>query len=95
MDEDKLTADEDDWQEYVAVAKEAQAPTSPVPSGRRHGKFFWLTWTGTRQHPRPVSHECLDAFVEQKGAFYFVYDRDDNLVVKKKVGSNGTEFIED
>lgn len=95
IDEDKLMSDQEDWEEYVEIAKE----DLPVKSKkqevvRKRGKFFWITWEGTRNHPKARHHELLDAYVEEKGCFYNVYDKDGNFVVKKKIDSNGTEFVE-
>ena len=70
------------------VGKEKQ-PEAPV---RQRGKFYWVTWEGTRNHPRAREHKMDNALVEQRGKFYYVYDNEGSMVVRKMVGSNGTIF---
>lgn len=82
-----------EWQEAVKeaageVGKEKQ-PEAPV---RQRGTFYWVTWEGTRNHPRAREHKMDNALVEQRGKFYYVYDNEGSMVVRKMVGSNGTIF---
>lgn len=52
VSEEKLLADEEQWNEYVSIAQEAITDSKKDVPKRKHGKFFWLTWEGTRNHPK-------------------------------------------
>lgn len=59
-----------------------------VPWHRHHG-FLYGGYT------KPNIHEVNPARIEAKGQFYTVYDASGNRVVRKKIGSTGTEVILD
>lgn len=53
--------------------------------------FDYIIWGGTRSHPKANKQHLENVYVVEKGSFYYVYDKKDgNLIVKKKIGSNGT-----
>ena len=49
----------------------------------------YLTWSGTKAHPKAERHIIPKAFVEEKGYFYII-TTEDGETFKKKKGSNGT-----
>jgi hypothetical protein len=51
----------------------------------------WLTWGGTKSHPKAIEHRAEGIEVVEKGAFYTFKLPDGDL--RKKIGSNGTEVI--
>ena len=60
-----------------------------APAARRLGSIEWLEWGGTRRHPKATERKLDGVEIEEKGAFYLVY-KGGELVLKKKIGSNGT-----
>lgn len=66
-----------------------QAPTITEEGYR--ADFDYIIWGGTRSHPKANKQHLENVYVVEKGSFYYVYDKKDgNLIVKKKIGSNGT-----
>ena len=49
----------------------------------------YLTWSGTRAHPKAERHIIPKALVEEKGCFYII-TTENGETFKKKKGSNGT-----
>lgn len=54
------------------------------------GTIEYLEWSGTRNHPKATKCELKDVNIEEKGCFYLITDASGNLILKKKIGSNGT-----
>lgn len=75
------------------MISDGTADVTPETPVRNRGNFRYIEWSGTRAHPKATGHELRDVMVETRGSFYYVYDNDDSLIVKKKIGSNGTRFI--
>lgn len=75
--------------EWIREQKDSAAPAA-APS-RRPGAIAYIEWAGSRTRPRAI-HRFLDGvFIEQKGAFFLVYDAAGALILRKKVDSTGTE----
>ena len=49
----------------------------------------WLTWSGTRKHPKATKHSVKNADVEERGSYYYFND-EHGIPTKKMIGSNGT-----
>lgn len=49
----------------------------------------WLTWSGTRKHPKATNHSVKNADVEERGSYYYFND-ERGIPTKKMIGSNGT-----
>lgn len=91
VDEDMfLTVGEKDIQDWIESAKADRAAVATPICYR--GKIRWLEWGGTRNHPKAKERELSNVFIQEKGAFYYVYDpnQSNKLILKKKIGSNGT-----
>ena len=58
---------------------------------KRLANFYYLEWGGSRKHPRAYEHKLEGVYVQKKGCFYHVFDKDGDFILKKKIGSNGTE----
>lgn len=57
-----------------------------------YANFDYIIWSGTRNYPKADVQHLNNVYVIEKGSFYYVYDqKDGNLIVKKKIGSNGTK----
>lgn len=54
------------------------------------GSIEYLEWTGTRNHPKSKVHILKDVYIKEKGCFYYVYDKDNNFILKKKIDGYGT-----
>ncbi len=54
------------------------------------GDFEYLAWSGTRAHPKANEVKLEDVNIEERGKFYYVYDDNGELLVKKLMTSNGT-----
>ena len=49
----------------------------------------WLTWSGTRKHPKATRHSVKNVDVEERGSYYYFND-EYGTPTKKMIGSNGT-----
>ena len=49
----------------------------------------WLTWSGTRKHPKATKHSVKNVDVEERGSYYYFND-EYGTPIKKMIGSNGT-----
>lgn len=49
----------------------------------------WLTWSGTRKHPKATKHFVKNVDVEERGSYYYFND-EYGTPIKKMIGSNGT-----
>ena len=61
-----------------------------VSSLKYRGDFNYVEWQGNRNYPKAVPHCLENVNIEERGSFYYVTDADDKLLIKKKIGSNGT-----
>lgn len=82
---DELTAEE------VAEWK-AEKPPKAQEQPARKGTMFYIEWTGTRNHPRAKHCKLENVEILEKGSFYIVL-KDGKQILKKKIGSNGTEVF--
>lgn len=57
---------------------------------RYRGTLEYLEWSGTRAHPKANKVFLKDVIIEEKGSFYRVLRDDGSLIIRKKIGSNGT-----
>ena len=68
-----------------------KAKAKKEPAVKRYkGAIKYLEWGGTRNYPTAKHRELKDVNIEEKGCFYYVTDIQGNLLLKKKIGSNGT-----
>ena len=68
--------------------------TQEEPSVNKYlGKIKYLEWGGTRKHPKAEEKELANVYIEERGCFYYVTDNNNKLLLKKKIGSNGTCVI--
>lgn len=58
---------------------------------KRLANFYYLEWGGSKRHPKAYEHKLEGVYVQKKGCFYHVFDKKGNFIIKKKIGSNGTE----
>lgn len=61
-----------------------------VSSLKYRGDFNYVEWQGSRNYPKAVPHCLENVNIEERGSFYYVTDTNDKLLIKKKIGSNGT-----
>ena len=61
-----------------------------VSSLKYRGDFNYVEWQGSRNYPKALPHCLENVNIEERGSFYYVTDADDKLLIKKKIGSNGT-----
>lgn len=61
-----------------------------VSSLKYRGDFNYVEWQGSRNYPKAVPHCLENVNIEERGSFYYVTDANDKLLIKKKIGSNGT-----
>ena len=88
---DFYSVDEDTIDELTAETVEAWRPTKKADNGRKYrGDFLYIEWEGTTRHPKAVEHRLENVNIEEKGSFYIVTDDDGKLLIRKKIGSNGT-----
>ena len=91
-DEDIMSAyDDEEIQEARNQLEELKSYKAPeLKSNTYKANVRWLTWSGTRNHPKATEHIANNVDVTERGSFYYFKDKDGNDV-KKKIGSNGTE----
>lgn len=61
-----------------------------VSSLKYRGDFNYVEWQGSRNYSKAVPHYLKNVNIEERGSFYYVTNADDKLLIKKKIGSNGT-----
>lgn len=71
----------------AAYKKEKEEPALVT---KYKGNIKYLEWSGTRKHPHATTCELMNVNIEEKGCFYIVTDNAGKLLLKKKIGSNGT-----
>lgn len=88
VDEDKL---DELTPEDIAEWKADKPQKAPEQTARK-GTICYIEWTGTRNHPRAKHCKLENVEILEKGSFYIV-SKDGKQILKKKIGSNGTEVI--
>ncbi len=83
-------SDGDLSEDIIREANEYKAPKKETKT--YHGDFHYLEWGGTRKHPKATERTLTDVDIEERGSFYYVYDKNGNELVRKKIGSNGTSI---
>ena len=73
---------------WIREQKDAAAAAAP---SRRPGSISYIEWAGSRTRPRAIHRRLDNVFIEQKGAFFLVYNASGALILRKKVDSTGTE----
>lgn len=73
-----------------AKEKKRESAQKPAPKIRR-GSIIYLVWSGTRKHPKATRQRLDGVLIEERGAFYIVTDDNGREILRKKIGSNGTE----
>lgn len=71
--------------------QEWKKPKEEVNNEISKGTINWLTWSGSKAHPKAIKHEMSNVDVIRRGQFYYFLDEDGNPL-KKKIDSNGTSF---
>jgi hypothetical protein len=75
------------------VTELCQKTTSEKAASLRYpGEIRYLEWSGTRAHPHAETIVLKDVMIEERGSFYYIYKNGEEIL-KKKIGSNGTEII--
>ncbi len=74
--------------DILNLTKKENAKEEPV--NKYKGTIRYLEWSGARKHPKATEHKLEDVWIEEKGCFYLVTNDTGELVIKKKIGSNGT-----
>lgn len=87
---DETVIEEMSLEEIMELSSVKSEPEKPA-SNKYKGHISYLEWSGTRKHPKATRHNLHDVLIEEKGCFYLVYDEAGALILKKKIGSNGTE----
>ena len=86
---DKLT----DERVNEAIAQSKRFKKEEPIANRYKGTIKYLEWSGTKKHPKATECELKDVFIEEKGCFYIVTSETGTVLLKKKIGSNGTHVI--
>ena len=74
----------------ISAINDANEPLKKEKIEIYEGNFEYLTWSGTKKHPKATKQFLTDVWIKEKGSFYYVYDKNGELLIKKKIGSNGT-----
>lgn len=77
-------------EEIKALKDIKEEEKAPEESEKFFAKVEYLTWSGSRRHPKAEKHIIEKALVEIKGSFYIINDNGE--IIKKKIGSNGTDI---
>lgn len=83
---EKLTADD--------VAAWNRVSKKQTNTNAFRGDFYYIEWSGSRNHPKADNKVLRDVNIQEKGAFYIVTDDEGNMLVRKKIGSNGTRVTD-
>lgn len=84
--------DDEDIAEAKTLLSSLKSWKKPEVTSKRYiGDMEWLTWSGTRKHPKAEEHRLNDIEVEERGSFYYFND-EHGRPIKKKIDSNGTNL---
>ncbi len=82
--------DEDEIKEAKESLEELKSWRKPKLTSKTYkADVEWLTWSGTRKHPKATKHSVKNVDVEEKGSYYYFND-EYGIPTKKMIGSNGT-----
>lgn len=76
---------------WIRDQKDAAAAAPAAAPSRRPGSIAYIEWAGSIRRPRAIHRRLDGVFIEQKGAFFLVFDASGALILRKKVDSTGTE----
>jgi len=66
-------------------------PKEKISSNKYRGTIHYLVWSGTRNYPKATEEKLENVNIEERGCFYYVSDDEGKQLLKKKIGSTGTE----
>ena len=80
--------------ETLGILAKVKKPKPTVETA--YGTFKYIEWETVRNHRygkyiRPNFISISDARIEAKGSFYSVFDSNGKFIIRKKIGSTGTE----
>lgn len=78
-----------DWVEYHKQVLSDRAKEKKKNHSRK-GRIDYLTWGGSRAHPKAYEEYLDDVYIEERGSFYVVTDEKGREILRKKIGSTGT-----
>lgn len=81
-----------DIEKFILEGKKEKAVKQEA-GPKRLANFYYLEWGGSRRHPRAYEHKLEGVYVQKKGCFYHVFNNECDFILKKKIGSNGTEVV--
>ena len=82
--------DEDEINEARESLEELKSWRKPKLTSKTYkADVEWLTWSGTRKHPKAIKHSVKNVDVEERGSYYYFND-EYGTPTKKMIGSNGT-----
>ena len=82
--------DEDEIKKAKESLEELKSWRKPKLTSKTYkADVEWLTWSGTRKHPKATKHSVKNADVEERGSYYYFND-EHGIPTKKMIGSNGT-----
>lgn len=82
--------DEDEIKKAKESLEELKSWRKPKLTSKTYkADVEWLTWSGTRKHPKATNHSVKNADVEERGSYYYFND-EHGIPTKKMIGSNGT-----
>lgn len=85
-----------DFDKLLALSKEdiiaasERVVDSQMPPNKYKGNIDYLEWSGTRKHPKATRCSLKNVNIEEKGSFYVITDDTGKVILRKKIGSNGT-----
>lgn len=79
-----LTEEDIEEMRMPSARKEEREPVS------YRGEIRFLEWSGTRNHPKAKEKTLESVKIVERGSFYWIYDDYGTLLLRKKIGSNGT-----
>lgn len=82
-------------EKLIELKQETEHKAKMVNAPRRYNADFkYLEWSGSRNFRKAKEIELKNVYCEEKGCFYHVYDKDGKFLLRKKVGSTGTEVVD-
>ena len=82
--------DEDEIKKAKESLEELKSWRKPELTSKTYkADVEWLTWSGTRKHPKATKHSVKNTDVEERGSYYYFND-EYGIPTKKMIGSNGT-----
>ena len=84
----------EDQGDYTCKKDLLEEDHNKVATERYKADIYYIEWIGKPGHYRPSGSKCIrDIYIEERGCFYYIYNKDGNYLIRKKKGTDGTKVV--